>query len=263
MPWSNWMGINVVVILLSTVPALVALGLWMVMNSLRGRVGIPLLPAGSDADAGAHRRDVLLAGLGLGSMVALLGLGLRLANRGGIPAAPETLLGQAVPALAEALGVPLGVVMSVVSVALPGLALAGISRRWGVRVLVAAAMVAPLLVMGYVTAPAAANPVVRAVVPVAVGLVAAVLSVRWWAAYAGWSWVVGGIVAAGYGGVWMLLHAPTGPERAGGVVTLAVALALLWMAARVTGPWAGVFDVEAPSQGMSAAGTTPASEAAR
>jgi len=262
MPWSNWVAVNAVIVLLATVPSLIVLGLWMVVGSLRRRVGIPLLPGGSDRDASHYRRDVMLAGVGLGSMVAMLSLGLRLANRGGIAAAPGTSLGLALPWLGGGLDVPMEVVMSVVAVALPGLGVVGITGRRGVRGAVATALVAPLMILAYVTAPAAANPMVRALVFTGVGVVAAVLSVRWWAGYAGWAWVVGAAVLSGYGGVWTLLHTFTGAERAGGALTLAVCLALLWMAYRVTGSWAGIFDDAEPLQGSSAAGTTPASEAA-
>jgi len=264
MPWPNWVAINAVVVFLATVPSLIALGLWMVVGSLRRRVGIPLLPGGSDRNASDHRRDVMLAGVGLGSTAALVSLGLRLADRGGgIPAAPGTSLGLALPWLGGGLGVPMEVVMSVVALALPGLAVVGIRGRRGARATVAAALVVPLMVVAYVTAPAAANSVVRALGPAGVGVVVAVLSIRWWAGYAGWAWVVGAAVLPGYGGVWTLLHGSTGTERVGGALTVAVCLALLWMAYQVTGPWAGVFSDAGPPQGISAAGTTPASEAAR
>jgi hypothetical protein len=249
MPWQNWLGTNVVVVILSAVPALLALGLWLVLSALRRRVGIPLLPPGDDANVGDRRRDVFLAGLGLGAMLTLLGVGLRLANRGGIPDAPSTILDQAVPLLGGALAVPMAVVMSVVALGIPALALAGVARTRALRLLVAAALVAPLLALAFLGAPPSADPVVRTILPAAVGLAAVFLSVRWWAAYSGWSWVVAGTVNAAFGGLWTLSHATAGVERGAGALTLAMALALVVLAAGVPGRWRGAFGSDGGAPG--------------
>lgn len=238
MPWSNWLGIQTVVALVSLVPALLALGLWMVLGSMRRRVGIPLLPPG---DGREERRDVLLAGVGLGALVALVGLGLRLANRGGVPQPPSTLLSGAVPLLTGALSVPMDVVLSVTVVGIPVLAVAGMTRRWGLRALAAVLVVAPVAAVLWVSAPPASNPVVRAFAPVVVGVVAAVLALRWWAAYSGWSWVVAAIVEEGLEGLWGVFHAPTLVERGAGALTVVTTLALLALAMKVLGRWRGVF----------------------
>jgi hypothetical protein len=249
MPWTTWTQFNTVALLMSAVPALIAFGLWLVLSALRRRVGIPLLPPGDASGAGV-RRDVLLAGLGLGAMFTLLGLGLRLSNRGGIPAAPDTLLDQAVPLLAGVPGTPMDVIRSVLALSIPALAVVGVARRRGLRLLAAAALVVPLVVLAFVGAPPAANPVLRALVPALVGLVAVVLSIRWWAAFAGWSWVVAGAVAAGYGGLWTLFHAATGAERGAGALTMVMAAALLALAARVSGRWRSIFDEDpGPAEG--------------
>jgi hypothetical protein len=235
MPWSNWLAVNgVIVVLGAALPALLALGLWLALTALRRRVGIPLLPRGEGAGG---RPDVLLAGLGLGSMLFLTGLALRLANRGPVPAPPATLLDQAVPVLGGAVDVPLDVVMTVTMLAIPALALAGIARRWSTRLLGIALLVVPVLAVLWVQAPPASNADVRTFVPAVVGLVALVLSVRWWAGYSGWSWVVGGTVWAAFGGAWSLLHSATGVEREAGALTVLTALALFALAARAAGRW--------------------------
>jgi len=235
MPWSNWLAINAVVVLLgSLVAPLLALGLWLLLTALRRRVGVPLLPHGQGAEG---RRDVLLAGLGLGAMLSLTGLALRLGNRGPVPAPPTTLLDRAVPVLGGAIEVPIDVIMTVTMLAIPALALVGIARRWSTRLLGLAVLVVPVLAVLWVRAPAASNANVRTFLPALVGLVALVLSVRWWAGHSGWSWVVGGTVWAAFGGAWNLLHSATGVEREAGALTVLMALALFTLAARAAGPW--------------------------
>jgi len=238
MPWSNWVGINTVGVLGSLLAALLALGLWLVLSALRRRTGIRLLPAGDGPD---ERRDVLLAGVGLGALLTLAGLGLRLANRGDVAQPPGTILNQSLPVLNGALAAPMDVITTVTSLGIPVLAVAGIARRWSLRALAVALLVAPMMVLLWVLAPAAANPAVRAVVPTVVGLVALLLAVRWWASYSGWSWVVGAIVAEGLSGVWGVTHAATPVERGSGALTVVFALGLLVLAMRVVGPWRSLF----------------------
>ncbi|MCG6954446.1 MAG: CPBP family intramembrane metalloprotease [Gemmatimonadetes bacterium] len=260
-PWSIWLGGNAVAVLLSGILALVAYGLWLLLSALRRRVGIRLLPPGDGREV---RRDVLLAGIGLGALVVVAGLGLRLANRGDVAQPPGTILSQGVPLLTGAIAVPLDVVMTVTILGIPLLAVAGIARRWSLRALAAALLVAPMMVLLWTMAPAAANPAVRAVVPTVVGMVAVVLAVRWWAPYSGWSWVVAAIVDAGLSGLWSATHSVTWVERGSGVLTLATALGLLVLAMRVVGPWrsafAGPSSAREPGDGGGVLGTPGATD---
>jgi hypothetical protein len=238
MPWSIWLGGNAVAVLLSGVGALVAYGLWLLLSALRRRVGIRLLPG---EDGREVRHDVLLAGLGLGALVVLAGLGLRLANRGDVAQPPGTILNQSLPLLTGALAAPLDVVMTVTAMGIPLLAVAGIARRRSLRVLAAALLVIPMMVVLWTMAPAAANPAVRAVVPTGVGLVAVLLAVRWWAPYSGWSWVVAAIVDVGLSALWSATHSVTSVERGSGALAVVMALGLLALAMRVVGPWRSIF----------------------
>jgi hypothetical protein len=233
MPWSNWVGINVVVTgLAALVPALVALGLWITVSALRRRVGVPLLTA----DGPEGRRDVLLAGLGLGALVAVLRLLGSLSGRTGIPQGPSTALDQAVPFLGQALAIPMQVVIGVTVPAIVVLAVAGVSRRPVLRALVGTLVLAPLMVLSATMAPAGASPLLRAVGLGVTVLVAGSLALRLWAPCCAWAWIVAGVVDEGFTGLRGLVHAPTGVERAAGGVALGMAVVLLLVATRVVGP---------------------------
>jgi len=244
MPWSNWVGIHVVTAVLTVLPALAVLGLWLLLGALRRRVGIPLLPAGVGTDGpdpGRRTRwDVLLAGLGLGAMPTVLKALLGLASRTGIPGAPTTSLDQAVPWLGGALSMPVGVVVTVTLVAIPALAVAGVSTRPYVRALAVAAVLAPLVALAVVVTPTGASALLRASVLVAGLLVAGGISLRFWAPSCAWAWLVAGLVDAALTALRGAVHAPTTVEHLGGVVTLLAVSALLVAALRVVRADSGV-----------------------
>ncbi len=225
-PWSNWMAINVVATLGAVVPALIALGLWLSLGALRRRVGVPLLPSGP-----RHGRDVLLAGLGLGAMFTILRLALAASRRSVVPGAPGTTLGEAVPLLTHALSIPTGVVFTVTFVAIPALVVAGIGRRPWTRTAAAVALLTPLLAVALALAPVGASPIARTAEVTGALVVAAGVSVWLWAPYCAWAWLLAGLTDAGFGAIRTAFHAPTGVERAAGVVSLATVIGLavlLW-----------------------------------
>jgi hypothetical protein len=232
-PWSTFLGTITVTQLLVVIPALGAVGLWLVLSALRRRVGVPLFPSGDAGATSDTRRDVLLAGLGLGAVLTLTELAVQYMGSTGIPQAPSTLLADAVPALGEALGAPLGAVFTVLMLGIPGLVIAGISERRGVRLAAAALLAAPLLGLMLTMAPTGTNLVVLASLAIVAAVLAVGVSLRFWAAYCVWAWVVAALIHEGMGGVQLAFHAPTGVEHAAGVVSVVLVVALVALALRV------------------------------
>ncbi len=226
LPWGNFLGMTVVAMLLSPVAALLAYALWLVVDALRRRVGIPVLP---DSATGATRRDVLLAGVGLGALPTALGL-LRALVPAGLPAAPTTLLGTVVPALGPALSLPMQVVMGVAAVAAPFLVVAAASRRTPVRAVLAALLFLPLLGIVLATTPPTADPWARGAAFTAGAVLVVWLWLACWARCCAWSWIVAGLVASALDALHRGIHAATPSGHAGGWVMLAAALLLLALA---------------------------------
>ncbi|MGD8320683.1 MAG: type II CAAX endopeptidase family protein [Gemmatimonadota bacterium] len=228
MPWSNWVGVNVVISLLAVVPALAAWGLWLATGALRRRVGVSLLPPAS----GEGRRDALLAGLGLGAVLTLVRLGLSLAEHGGIPGDPSTTLNEAVPLLGTVLSLPLQVVLTVTLLAIPALAIAGVSRRTVLRATVAGLVLAPLVVLAVTLAPPGTGAVARGLALAVLVVAAGWVSVRLWAPYCAWAWILAALVDTGLMAARAAAGATTGVERGAGALALIAAGALLVLAWR-------------------------------
>jgi hypothetical protein len=231
-PWSTFMGTTAVTIVTAVIPALVVVGLWLVMEALRRRVGVPLFPARDPATRDRRDRDLLLAGVGLGSVAALAGILARLPARAGVPGPHSTLLNQSVPLLGEALAIPLALAFTVVGVGIPALAVAGVSTRPVPRALAAALLALPLLVLALTLAPTGTNLVLLAGALVLAGVGAVWASLRWWATWCAWAWVVGALVYRGLADVRSILHASTAVERGAGAVALGLTAVLIALAVR-------------------------------
>ncbi len=229
-PWSNFLGMSLVGVVAATVEALLAYGLWLALDALRFRVGVPLLPE----RAKGARRDLLLAGLGIGSVVALAEL-LQVVERTGPPSGPATLLGNMFPALDTALSIPLDVVMLVAGIAIPLLVVVGVSGRRWVRALVAAGLFLPMLAISLTLAPQGADLWVRAAMFTALSVLAVALWLRYWAGCCAASWIVGGLVVSALEGLRRTVHAPTPVEHVAGALALATSLVLMLLLVRSAG----------------------------
>jgi hypothetical protein len=222
-PWTNFVSSTAVGLVLAVVPAIVATGLWMMLGAIRRRAGIPERPAVANT---SRPNDLLVAGVGLGSMFALAGLAATTLSAAGVPPAPTTVLDRAVPALGDALGMPLSIVMSVAALAIPALVIVAMSRRAGVRALLG------LLALALVGAVALASAPGRPDVSLAGVLVGSALvagsyaALRWWAPLCAWAWILAALVQRGVTALHLLVHAPTTTERVAALVTIAVAAAL-------------------------------------
>jgi hypothetical protein len=232
-PWSTFLGTLTITQLLVVIPALALLGFWLVLSALRRRVGVPLFPAGEEGATSDGRRDLLLAGLGLGAVLTLTELVVQHMGSTGIPEAPSTLLNHTVPAIGEALWTPLGALSMVMLLGIPGLVIAGISERRTVRIAAAALLAAPLLGLVLAAAPTGTNLVALASLVIVAAVLAVGVALRFWAAFCVWAWVVAALVYEGMGGIHLTFHAPTGVERVAGVVSVVLVIALIALALRV------------------------------
>jgi membrane protease YdiL (CAAX protease family) len=227
-PWDRFLGGTALRFATTIAFAMVPAALWAALNAMRRRVGIPML-AGEPSRSVSG--DMLIAGLGLGGLNYAMTQADDLIRRSGMPRAPTTALDQALPVLAGIPDIPAGVLMVVALTGIPLLVVVGLTPRWNLRVLMAAAIV---VLMGVaVWAGSQAGDVGPAVV----GVVIASTAVAWialaaWGTRSAWSWIVAvlsffglaGLRNAAYGFVWQ--------ERVAGALTLLVASVLIALIAR-------------------------------
>jgi hypothetical protein len=236
-PWNNFIFSTTVGLMLAVLPALVAVGLWLMLGAMRRRAGIPMLPAAVLTD---HPHDVLLAGLGLGSTMALVAMAAAMMKVPGVPPPPTTLLDRAVPLLGDTLVMPISVVMSVAALAIPMLTIAAISRRTGVRALLVLLLV---VLVGATARVSTADPAQVSAGEAALTLLllaGGVAAVRWWAPLCAWVWVVAVLAQRAVAATQLLIHAPTGTERVAAVASIAMAAVLGAAALRRAVPPAAV-----------------------
>ena len=228
-PWSTFVTEKGIGIALAFVPALMIWGLWLVLDSLRRRVGIPLL---GDGPADSRRRDALVAGLGLGSIFTLLQRVSAFAAAQEIAGAPQTVLDQVVPALSGVLGTLAFVAMVVPLVAIPGLTIAGISRRRSVRISLWILMITLVAGAGASAAEFTYWPGATAVAVGVESLVVLLWALRTWGSACAWSWIVAALVNRALAGAHVALHAASSSETLAGALGIATSLALLALALR-------------------------------
>ncbi|HYN80462.1 MAG TPA: CPBP family intramembrane glutamic endopeptidase [Gemmatimonadaceae bacterium] len=232
-PWSRFIGSTAVGFVGAPATALLVLGVWVALDALRRRVGIPML---RDAESGTASRGMLVAGLGLGAMVfAIVRLEslVPLGTVARIPPVPSTLLDLALPWLGEAPSVPVSAIMTVAVVGIPILVLAGITRRWALRALIAAVALALVAATAIAFAPPGeADPVRIILAVVRMGVIA--LALYFWGTLSAWSWLVAALVFSALGGLRSAVYAPTGQEQVAGALTLLVASVLIAIIVRHT-----------------------------
>lgn len=227
-PWSRFLGATLLSLVVVIPLSLFVLGMWMVLTALRRRVGIPMLHG---APSRTTSNEVLLAGLGLGSLVYTANRLVSLAPRDGMPRTPGTLLDMLVPMLGNAAELP-GSTLTVVAIAgIPILVITALTQRRWVRWLLGALTVA--LVAGVTTATAPPSSITFA--GVALLLLAAALAIaafRTWGALSAWAWLVAALVNRALGSIHGIVREPTSPEKVSEVVTLIVAIGLIAVIAR-------------------------------
>ena len=222
-PWSTFIGTTALGVVVSIPALLILFGLWLALGAMRRRVGIPMLAGGPSRSAS---NDMLIAGLGLGGVLfAMSQLG-ALVPRGWVPDTPTTLLSEAFPLFAGVIDVPMVVMMSVAMFGIPLLVVAALSRRWSLRSLMAAGIMA--LAGGAVWALAPARDVDLWTAALAIARVAVVsVAVAVWGSLAAWSWLVAALAFLGLSSLRLAAYGVVWQERGAGVLTLLVAAALI------------------------------------
>ncbi|HSA55692.1 MAG TPA: type II CAAX endopeptidase family protein, partial [Gemmatimonadaceae bacterium] len=232
-PWDRFLGRTSLGIGLSLVGVFLVVALWLLLNALRRRVGIPLVARNPDATAG---NETVLTGLGLGSALVLIQQVGAWGVEPAIPAAPSTLLDQIAPVFAHGVSLGAGSAISVPVLAIPLLAvLGGLSRRSRTLLL---ALVA-LALLAFVASPAGDRLRESGAAGLGVALgapVALFFALRRWGGVSVASWVVAALVVHALDALRLVRHAPTLIERGAGVVSLALTgLLTWWLVARVRG----------------------------
>jgi hypothetical protein len=223
-PWSTFTGSTGIGIVLGGVLALILAGLWLVVTALRRRVGIPVLP---DAEGGARTHDAFFAGLALGTLPVILERALSLATTHDIPDVPTTTLDQLVPALAQALGVPMAVGWTIAMIGIPALVIAGTSRRRGVTILLAVILLGLVAGLGATEAYRVVHPTVGAILIGLAAPVAVFLAIRTWGSVCAWSWVIAALTWRGLTSAHIAVHAVAPSEHAAGAIGVTLCLALM------------------------------------
>jgi len=232
-PWTRFIASTAAAFVFVAVIGLLVLGVWLALGALRRRAGIPMLPG---VASGSARSDMLLAGLGLGALVfAMVRLDavLRVSGAARLPRVPGTLLNRAVPWLGDVPGLPSAAVMTVAVVCIPILVVAGITRRWALRALIATVALGLVASIAIAIAPASeTDPMGVALLVVRVVVIVSALYT--WGTLSAWSWLVAALVFEALGGLRLAVYAPTAQEHVAGLFTLVVACALVALIVRNT-----------------------------
>jgi hypothetical protein len=229
-PWSRFVGTKALGLISALPLSLVVFGFWLSLAALRRRVGVPML-AGSPSRAASN--DMLAAGLGLGGLAYLTSRIISLLPNKGLPRVPSTLLDEAVPMLGRLSGVLSTTMMTIALIGIPVLVVAGITRKWPLRALIGAVMLA--LLVAAMAAVAPPNDVEPARIAVLIAMMVVVaLGVYRWGALSAWSWVVAVLFQEGLGGLRQAVHAPVWQERVADGLILIVACLLIGLVARQT-----------------------------
>jgi hypothetical protein len=175
--------------------------------------------------------DMLIAGLGLGGVVfAMTQLG-ALVLRGGMPATPTTALSDVFPPLARITDVPMIALITVATIGIPFLVVAGLTRRWTLRALMAAAIFALLSRAVWSLGPASdVNPWRIAMAIARVAVVSVAIAV--WGSLAAWSWFVAVLAYLGLDGLRNAVYGAVWQERGAGALMLLVVSALILLITR-------------------------------
>jgi membrane protease YdiL (CAAX protease family) len=229
-PWNRFLGGTALRFAMVIAFAMVPAGLWLALNAMRRRVGIPML-AGQPSRSAS--RDMLIAGLGLGGFNYAMTQMDDVVRRAGMPRAPTTALDQALPALAGIPDIPGGALMVVALTGIPILVVAGLTQRWNLRVLMAATILA---LTGVAVAAVSQTTDFD---PPMVGVVIASTAVMWvavaaWGTRSAWSWIVAVLAYFGLAGLRNAVYGFVWQERVAGALGLLVVSGLIALIARET-----------------------------
>jgi hypothetical protein len=229
-PWNRFLGGTALRFATTIAFAMVPPALWLALNAMRRRVGIPML-AGEPSRSAS--RNMLIAGLGLGGLNYAISQTDDIVRQAGMPRAPTTALDQALPVLAGIPDIPASVLMVLALTGIPILVVAGLTQRWSQRVLMAATLVALTGVAVWAGSQASDFD------PAMVGLVIASTAVVWvalaaWGTLSAWSWIVAVLSYFGMAGLRNAVYGFVWQEQVAGGLTLLVVSGLIALIVRET-----------------------------
>jgi hypothetical protein len=229
--WGNFIATTSLAFLLGIPLALLVLGMWLALAAMRRRVGIPMLAAAPSRSAS---NEMLIAGLGLGGIAFAVTHLDSLLPRTGMPRVPTTILDEAFPVLAGITSIPTRALMTVALIAIPLLAVGGLTHRWNLRALCAAALLGLVgLVVWSMAPPSELGPAVGAIMVIAIVAIVSIALVVWGPRSA-WSWVVAVLALVVLGGLRDVVYGPVWQVRTNGLLAVLGASGLIAMIARLT-----------------------------
>jgi hypothetical protein len=232
-PWRTFVGTTALGFLAPVVLTLILVALLRVLDALRHRVGIPMLPAGPWRSA---RADVLIAGLGLGSVIYAATNLDALIPPGGMPPTPWTNLNDVVPLLAGIPDIPANALGAIIVVGIPILVVAGLTSRWSWRALAAVTILTLVAAIAWSLGPVGEVDPARLTLLLA-SIVVAIVAIVVWGAQSAWSWIVAALVYEVLGGLRVAVYGPEWQAQSAGVLTVLGATALIALIMRRAVRW--------------------------
>jgi membrane protease YdiL (CAAX protease family) len=225
--WENFL-VTTVLGFLGTIPlALIVVGLWLTLNALRRRVGIPMLEG---APSRPISNAMLIVGLALGGILFAIARPDTLTARG-IPKIPMTALNDLWPLFGGVPAIPMISLVSVAIVGIPLLTVAALSPRWSLRALMIGVLVALVAAVGLAgRSGAAIHPV--AGILVAAGVVLVAVALLRGGARSAWSWIVAALFFQSLAGLRNAVYGPVWQARGSGALTVLVAAGLIAVVAQ-------------------------------
>ena len=233
--WSTFVGATALGFLAPVLFTFVLVGLLHVLDALRRRMGIPMVPVGPRRSV---RADVLIVGLGLGGAIyAAAGLDALIPPApGGMPSTPYTSLNDFVPLLAGVPDIPASAITVVLLLGIPILVVLGLTPRRSWRGLIAVAIVTLVAVVMWSLAPTDDVDAARLGLLIA-SLALAGVAIRAWGARSAWAWFVAALAYQGLGGLRYAAYGPEWQARVAGALTVLAAAALIALIVRRAGTY--------------------------
>lgn len=231
-PWRTFLTSVWAAQFMSLIGAFLLAAIWLLLNGLRMRAGIPLV-AGSKT--GRWSADTRVA-MALGGLPLVLSLGGRWLNSSEMPGPPSTLLNQVLPALAPITAVIPGAIAIVLAVGIPALALRGFSARREMRVLLAVVLVVLMGVTVLSTRTMAGGDAAawQSAAWMIVTTSVVLLALLAWGRVSVLSWFMAALFLGALSGIEDVITAPTGVERLGAGMAVVFAMTLFAAGARVS-----------------------------
>jgi hypothetical protein len=228
-PWSTFIGTTALGFLQAVVFPLLVVALLYVLDALRRRLGIPMVPAGPGTSA---RTDILIMGFGLGGGIyAIRALDTLIPAADAMPSIPGTNLDDLVPFIAGVPDIPATVIGGVAMLGIPILVVAGLTRSRAWRALIGAIVLGLIAAITWSFTPGDdVDPYGLALLIPTFVVVAA--AVRAWGARSAWAWFVAALFYQDLQGLGNAVYGPEWQTRVAGLLSVLAATTLMALIVR-------------------------------